>query len=185
MRYLDDFIKLTCAPDLLVLKLFPNTKEITESQAMYHLVTAELIKRGIDRRDQKVCILEIGCGVKPRTSTLFAYRSNWTCFAIDPKVDDSRGYGKRINSFKMRDDEFSKPKNLKFITDNFEVIIIVSVHGHGNPKALYDKIPDCFKKAVFEMPCCFPATLTEGYYKIDREILSPKNMIYWKFSENF
>lgn len=37
-RYLDEFVRCRCAPDLLARKLFPNAKEVTESFAAYAAV---------------------------------------------------------------------------------------------------------------------------------------------------
>lgn len=177
MKYLDDFLTLTCTPDLLALKLFPNAKEVTESQAMYWLVCDELAKRGVNRKDKDVVIIETGCGHKPRTSALFAYRSAWTCIAIDPVVDVGN-YGDRVLLCKMKDQRFVG-EDIEKITP-FRVAVVVSVHGHGQPKALYDRLTQD-RKAIFEMPCCKPASLQRGRFKIDNGILSPKRTIYWKF----
>src|SRR5579872_7431860 len=38
LRYLNEFTKLKCAPDLLAWGLFPNAKEITESLGAYNAI---------------------------------------------------------------------------------------------------------------------------------------------------
>lgn len=179
MKYIDDFLTTKCAPDLLALKLFPNAKEITETAAMYWLVVNELEKYNIKRSDN-VVLLETGCGTVPRTAAYFAYRSKWECIAIDPRLNDTqKNWGKRIYTYKVKDDqinpnEFWDSKKIK----EAQAVIVISVHGHGNPMWLYKRIAHNHK-AVFEMPCCQPPTITEGNFKMDKGILSPKNTIYW------
>lgn len=196
MKYVNDFIKAKCAPDLLALQLFPNAKEITKTAAMFWLVTETLQKYGIKRSDN-VVLYETGCGVVPRTAAFFAYRTFWRCHAIDPKLKDPlKDWGDRIYTHAIRDDQFDpnmekevqyysiswEKEQQKFLKEA-EAVVVVSIHGHGNPKLLYDKIKH-ENKAVFEMPCCNPSTLHEGRFKIDHGILSPKNVIYWTGSEN-
>src|SRR6185295_14541542 len=44
-RHINEFFRLDCAPDLLRLRLFPNSKEITESMAAYHAVRWQLLDK--------------------------------------------------------------------------------------------------------------------------------------------
>lgn len=193
MKYINDFIKAKCAPDLLALKLFPNAKEITETAAMYWFVTEQLQKYGVNRNNN-VLLFEIGCGVVPRTAAFFAYRTQWYCHAIDPKLrDPQKDWGDKIYTHKTYDNQFDP--NFEYYTTNGEIddmyhnnmenakaVIVVSVHGHGNPFDFYKRIKHTHK-AVFEMPCCLPPTIKEGRFKIDKGILSPKNAIYWTGTE--
>ena len=38
LRYIDEFLRLSSAPMMLELKLFPNSKEISESMAMWEVI---------------------------------------------------------------------------------------------------------------------------------------------------
>ena len=85
LRYLDEFIKLKCSPDLLKSNLFPNAKEITESMGVYNAVRRNLQKE-YSLASPDICCLVIGDGHVPRTASLFAMRTRWTVFSIDPKL---------------------------------------------------------------------------------------------------
>lgn len=63
--YIDQFIGLKSAGDMLNLGLFPNAKEITESYAMFE-ATRKLYPL-VKHEEPATCIV-IGDGVKPRTA---------------------------------------------------------------------------------------------------------------------
>lgn len=87
LRYLDEFISLRCSLDLLGLKLFPNAKEITESMAAFNAVRRNIsYKAQINYDGSNISLFDIGCGQMPRTAALFAMRTKWKCYAIDPKL---------------------------------------------------------------------------------------------------
>lgn len=50
-RYMDELIRLGCAPELLSMKLFPDCKEITESMAMFEAVRQ---LKGFEREGEEV-----------------------------------------------------------------------------------------------------------------------------------
>src|SRR6188474_1758259 len=64
-RYLDQFLALRCAPDLIASGVFPNAKEITESMAA---VRALWRNARVDRHDPRVAAICVGDGVTPRTA---------------------------------------------------------------------------------------------------------------------
>ena len=83
LRYINEFIKLKCAADLLELGIFPNAKEITESFAAWNAVRRHLWKRGFSPDKNLNCYV-IGDGTTPRTAALVAFISNFYVFSIDP-----------------------------------------------------------------------------------------------------
>jgi len=84
-RYINEFVKLKCAPDLLAWGVFPNAKEITESMAMYHAVKNYV---PFDLHDEEINLVVVGDGKSPRTAALFAVMTKWTCYSVDPKMDE-------------------------------------------------------------------------------------------------
>jgi hypothetical protein len=85
LRYLDEFVTLKCAPDLLTAKIFPDAKEITESMAAFNAYRRHLMGR-IDINNPRVLVIAVGDGIHPRTSSLFAMRTKFTCISVDPAL---------------------------------------------------------------------------------------------------
>jgi hypothetical protein len=76
---MDELVRLGCAPELLSMKLFPDSKEITESMAMFNAVRQ---LEGFEQEGEEVDgIVCVGDGMSPRTAALFAFRTKgWTVF---------------------------------------------------------------------------------------------------------
>lgn len=82
-RHLDHFLRLRCSPDLIAQRIFPNAKEITESMAAVYAI----LRNGrLDSQDPGVSAICVGDGSTPRTAALLAYRTKWTCWAVDPAL---------------------------------------------------------------------------------------------------
>ncbi len=174
-RYLDDFVRLKCAPDMLVLNLFPNAKEITESFGAYRAV-ADRLRSQVSLSNASVNVFCVGDGHQPRTAATFAFRSAWTAWSIDPALKD-RGpvpvarlkiIGKRIEDC---DDM------------HVDIAIIVCVHSHSRLEECVKKI-HARERHVIAMPCCVPQVLNrepdEKYH--DSGILSPHDLIkIWRY----
>ena len=86
-RYIDEFIRLDCAPLLLELKIFPDAKEITEAMSTFHayrrFIQPNLPKQSLGRK----CVVCVGDGSTPRCASIFALRcKGWEAIAIDPQM---------------------------------------------------------------------------------------------------
>ncbi len=142
LRYLDLFVKMKCAPDLLAAGLFPNAKEITESMAMLHAVK-KYIK--IDLNNKTVNLVVIGDGSTPRTAALFAFMTSWICTSVDPALKPSKDICKieRLYLHPFKGEEFM---------GNADIVIFPHAH------VCFDKMPYNIKMAKFvvAMPCCSP-----------------------------
>lgn len=90
LRYLNEFTKIAAAPDMLLQKLFPNAKEITESFGAYHAVRKHLTGF-IPLNAPDVHAWFIGDGSTPRTAATFAFRSAWQCHSLDPGLNPKWG----------------------------------------------------------------------------------------------
>jgi len=168
-RYLDIFIGCKCAPDLLEHRLFPNTKEITESFAMYD--ASGKLPEGYEWNRKNVTCVVVGDGTKPRTGAMFAYRTAWNVVSIDPNMSNT--YYGDINRFKTYKNRIEDLK-LEFN----ENTVIVLPHSHA-------KIQDCLdsikapKRSIITMDCCVKNNLDtkpDVVYN-DLDVWSPMNEI--------
>lgn len=101
-RYVDEFLLLQSAPDILEAGLFPNGKELAESMSAFTAVRDYMLVRrdvGNERElrkckeqgvlrvdDPTVTLVVVGDGATPRTAGLFAHRVKWRCISIDPDL---------------------------------------------------------------------------------------------------
>ena len=70
-KYLNSLVNLRCGPDMLLLRLFPNAKEVTESFGAYEAVAKHL--RDFPRKDPNIRLVVVGDGHTPRTAATFAF----------------------------------------------------------------------------------------------------------------
>jgi hypothetical protein len=180
-RYLNRFLGMRCAPDLLVAGLIPNVKEITESLAAFVAVVDHVAQDRFSRNNSNVAIVCVGDGHKPRTAAMFACLSKWTCFSIDPAMKDVDGQvtfngitfqrlhvlGKRVEDTPHLD------------VSGYEHVVIVGVHSHATIKNIMTGI--VFDTADFVMiPCCVKQPVvggTSGLEYVDENIWSPHNKV--------
>jgi hypothetical protein len=187
-KYIEEFVRLSCAPDLLSTYLFPNAKEITESFACYDAVR-KYIWEDISPRDDKIIFFAVGDGNQPRTAATFAHRTKWTCVSIDPllSIGNNKYYTKhpKIERLYMLRD---KVENIKepFIKDlDSRIVIIGLVHSHAQINDVYDKLKGR-ETYIISIPCCVRQDDIYGR-KPDVEyedvgIWSTKNLVkLWKF----
>lgn len=167
LRYIDEFIRLRCATDLLHWRLYPNAKEITESMAAYEAVRRYFWKRGYNPRDSTIRLIAVGDGSTPRTAALFAVRTNWECYSIDPALNDKDWSAIRrlhICRSRIEDHTFQGPT------------IVVAVHSHASLEAVQRV---CGKCPIVAIPCCVPQTIEvepDIQYE-DMGILSPERSV--------
>lgn len=174
--YLNEFIQLSSAPDMLELGLFPNVKEISESMGCFH-AAIELFggMECLGRHD--IAVVVIGDGVSPRTAGLFAFRSRWDCYAIDPLMREK--YKGKINRTVLY---ATKGEDVEIEFGDKEIVLIYP-HSHASIKNTYQNFTTTGKKHIISIPCCKDNDLgnTKAIYYRDKYILSPKNEVYiWK-----
>lgn len=174
-RHINEFFRLRCASDLLALRLFPNAKEITESMSAYHAVRWLLgPQAGLRFDDPNVALVAVGDGSTPRTAALFAFRSAWKCYSIDPRLRASEFYITRLAAYQ------SLIESARF--DFCIPVVIVLVHSHAPMSVVLKQITGPVRHVV-AIPCCvdqdIPGKVHLGYR--DHAIWSPKNEVkIWK-----
>jgi hypothetical protein len=147
-RYMDEFVKLKCAPDMLSLDLFPNSKEVTESLAVYSAIRKHF-RHIFDLSDPNVTVISVGDGATPRTGATFAYRSAWQCISVDPLLKNKKGRFNAIQRLTMYE---NKIEELHFV---FDKVIILHVHSHATIADSLAHIKGN-ERHLISMPCCVP-----------------------------
>lgn len=176
LRYLDEFIKLKCAPDLLNLELFPNAKEITESMAAFNAVRKNVVNDNLTYHANHIMLLDVGSGNVPRTAALFAFRTKWDCIAIDPQLP-KKGQPQSIRIMKRLEAYEDDINNLIISATTFEhfckevwhtyinynkinAMIICAIHAHIRFEEFLSVIKIIRKQGyifpiyMIYMPCC-------------------------------
>lgn len=154
LRYLDAFVTATCGPDLLALGLFPNAKEITESWAAFAAVRRYL---GGDYPfdDPNLTVVCVGDGTTPRTAAMFAFRTAWRCYSVDPllRADPRWGRIQRLTVLPIRIEA------MRVVPP--AAALLVAVHSHADLTAARAAI-QAERVAVIALPCCVPQIVGLG-----------------------
>lgn len=168
-RYVDHAIQSKCFPDLLMMGMFPNTKEVTESWGMFE-ATKHL--DGFEWNNPHVTCFVVGDGRKPRTGATLAMRTSWNIVSIDPDLVNTTFPVDRLSLFRRKVEEF---------TTEFHSspILVMLPHSHA-------KIADCLerikgtKRAVITMDCCINNQIVENkpdVEYVDYNVWSPMNTV--------
>lgn len=151
LRYLDEFIGLNCAGDLLRLGLFPNAKEITESLACFRAAVKCFGGMTSCGRDDITAVV-VGDGVGPRTAILFSLRTRWNAISIDPVL---RGEWAGLEPKGIRRLE-GIPKAIGN-TDKRHFrgdMVVVFPHSHAPTEQALDRFTCSGTRHVVWLPCC-------------------------------
>jgi hypothetical protein len=146
LHYLNEFIGLKCAP--LLLDMFPNVKEITESMAAFNAVRRYLGAENFG--NDSIILFDIGCGHAPRTAALFAHMTCWNCHAIDPVLRQKERYTRTrrltLHSCKIEDFDGAVSNS---------TIVITAVHAHIDLNIVVKKF-EAPNIIIVAIPCCNP-----------------------------
>jgi len=145
--HIQEFFRLKCAPDILAERVFPNAKEITESMGAFYAVWTYLADT-FPLDDPYVNLYAVGDGCTPRTATLFAYRTAWQCYSIDPLLRPIRN-----NTFRL----YCQPSSITDykLSGYPDKAVIVCVHSHATMKDTLNII-QARSRAMVAIPCCVP-----------------------------
>lgn len=175
-RYFDHFLELRCATDLLALRLFPNAKEITET---FGAIRACFRHSGLDPHDTKVHAVCVGDGVTPRTAATLAFRTQWTCLAVDPLMRDADKWPTRVRRL------YAQARLVEDVEADFHrsPVVVLSVHAHVELETAIDAIRDRGGAviAAVAIPCCgyqheAPGLTLQAEYE-DWAIWSPDRLV--------
>jgi len=158
-QYFDEFIRLRCAPDILALKVFPNSKEITETMGAFHAVRAVFHERNEFHKmgDESILMADIGSGKRPRTAVTFAHMTKWQCIAIDPQLHEHPGTWKTKT---RRLDGLVRDRVENYESQHTGTVVACCVHAHVH---LPDVVNKTFRHAseiiLVAIPCCCDLSL--------------------------
>lgn len=158
-RYFDEFLELRCAVDLMLNKLFPNSKEITESMTAFNAVRRflRLERHGGTKMlaDPNVTMFDVACGSTPRTAAMFACRTTWSTVAIDPVLrENSAGTIQRVQTIS---------KKIEDVSFDVDTAIVTAVHAHVSLEKIRSSIK-ARRMLLVAMPCCKPLELSAQPY---------------------
>lgn len=176
-QYLSELLSLACGPELLKLRLYPDAKELTESFAAFNAVRKHMGSSFLPD-DPTVTVICVGDGSLPRTAALFAFRTKWQCYAVDPQM---RQPGVQWGGIDRLQAMTAKIEDCKFSADR---VLVVCVHAHVGLEECIAVMD--WKKAlgIVVMPCCnYYSRLTMSdnqtplaeYY--DTGVVSPHRLI--------
>jgi hypothetical protein len=174
--YLKEFFDLKCIPDIISLKLFPNLKEVTESMGAFYAVQKYILDNNFQLfKNPKIAAISVGDGSTPRTAALFAFRTNWNCYSIDPMLHTEREEFKTIRRLTMIKD---KVENVKLDLSNYEKVIILLVHSHAGLKRTLNALQHK-NRSLVTIPCCVPHEIADKPYigYVDTSIATAKNTV--------
>ena len=185
-RYLNEFIRLKCAPDLLKYKIFPNTKEITETIGGFNAYR-KFFMSTFQPSDEDITVITPGDGVCARTATFFAHLTKFHCIAVDPLTrGNTQNKVYRVDEFKMRGEDFRwDSKDNPYLRP--KKVLIVGVHAHLQPSDLVFNMGGSLMTGIIWIPCCFkiPKKVENSadYVYFDQHIQSPANKVFvWKIN---
>lgn len=176
-NYADYAVRHKIFSQLILAKMFPNLKEVTESIGA--LRALQDLKLSFN--DGSINCYVLGDGSSPRTGSMLALSSSWNIFSIDPKLR-KRKYMyvnklqkieiPRLTCYQIKAEDFTDIQYTNSLS------IIVCVHSHANFEDFYNRIPS--PKIAIAIPCCVKHELTNrdpDISYIDNNITSPKNTI--------
>lgn len=172
-RYINELWQCKCLPDLHLLNLFPNAKELTESCAAYSALRHKA--RVFEFSDPEVTLIAVADGCTPRTAALFAFRTAWDCISIDPRLRRTDWPTIRRLTCWNRKVEDCEPVH-------FRKLAIVAVHSHAPLDVVCEKLTGD-ERVVVAMPCCVKQERERppDFEYVDKGVWSPKNKIkIWK-----
>lgn len=176
-RYIEEFFRLDkSASDMLLLGIFPNAKEVTESYAAFNAVRKNI---ELDTKDTNVVVISVWDGRTPRTAALFAFLTKWQSISVDPQLNTEKipFWESKIQRLKCI------PKKIEDIDLKFKKVIIVAVHSHAPLLEILNHVKAEEQRSLISIPCCisynYNKTSCKEYY--DAGIWSEKNLVkIWK-----
>ena len=159
LQYLDRFLSLRCAPDLLTLKIFPDAKELTESFSILEALTRffPLLRAASATAGPEPSFLVVGDGSTPRTAALLAFMyPQSSVYSVDPQLALPSG------SSPPGAEPHPNVSNLTLYRGGIEEVVVndsrvvlVLVHAHVALDACLKSLPKAASvDGIITLPCC-------------------------------
>lgn len=179
LRYINRFISLNCSADIMIAKLFPNAKEISESMAAVAAVEKHICDGKLSKYKDDTAVLCVGDGFTPRTASLFAFMTRWTCYSVDPNMASIHGAssfrGIEIQRLHVIGERI---EDCNIDLRGYRNVVLVGVHSHSNNDNLLRGAQFTCAHSVM-MPCCVhQPPMSDNYIEYrDDAVWSPHNKI--------
>lgn len=132
-RYINDLIGSKCFADLLLTGFFKNAKELTTACAAFRAAH----RLHLDFNSPNVAVICIGGGPLPATAAMFAFRTRWHCYSVDPK--SVIGYTNTMEAV-QRVWQFKGPLRDFKILPGFADYVFVRLSNKCSTKEIGDKV---------------------------------------------
>ena len=178
-KYLEEFPFLKCSPDLIMWKLYPNAKEITEAMGLFSAAIQNL-GHGMEACSRDARAVVFGDGRTPRLGALLAMRTRWQVVSVDPLLQPERW--KQIQRLEILPDKGENIPTLDMANQN---TVIFFPHSHAPMVDCLERVRNYSSRTIIVMPCCVPIAKTwvtkpHLMYR-DMNVISEKNEIHiWK-----
>ena len=169
--YLDPIFSKKLYSSLIGKRLFPNTKEFTESMGILNACLKIAEFKGYKRGENKLTVVIVGDRKRPRTGALIASDTNWNVISIDPNFTTESTFD--VVRLKVYKSKIEDMKELYFKGP----IIICFPHSHANIDQALLKLKS-EERHIISMPCCFQDGIGDADLNYtDESVMSEKNKI--------
>lgn len=147
-RYIERFVRFgKRGADMLLMGLFPNAKEITESMGAFRALITHVPSAHRSRKDYTVVV--VGDGNTPRTAGLCAFYSAWRCVSVDPRMKSPLRWPVRIQRLEVHK---CRIEDVPLRIDGDGAIL--AVHSHAPLRATLRYVTFTGSRALVAIPCC-------------------------------
>lgn len=172
-NYIDWFMKSKMAPDLLINKMFPDCKEITESWAMMMAARRICNENGIKLSDPNVSCIVVGDGTRARTGAVMAFSTNWNVVSVDPEMNLAQLLTSDKKPFKRLQRVKDRIENVSFDLDH---VFIIHPHSHAKLSNSLKSING--RRHLISMQCCVKDDIKDPTFECkDEYVHSPHNLV--------
>lgn len=177
--YLNSFLGLNCAPDLLAKapKKAWNVKEVSEAMMIRNYIMNNHLEKLSNRR---IAVLDVGCGKAALLSLLLAHTTPWNIFAIDPRIKRAYSNVSRLTTSHCTLEHFLfYPENIAHLS-LYDHVFGIFLHAHVKCTRLIDELEESrVPYTIIGVPCCEKLGIEEFAVKtIDHNCISHKNEMY-------
>jgi len=154
LRYIDFFLKLEFASQLVATGFYPSAKEISETMGVF-----EAVRRGLELSysQKDIAVVVIGDGHCPRTATYFVHMTEWMVYSIDPAL--IRDWEVLLSKTAHLDRLRMLPQMIEecaLEVADFSTVVLVFVHSHASLAHSLQALSLNKETRVHavSMPCC-------------------------------
>lgn len=169
LSLLEEFWQLSCAPDIMALKVIPDVKELTEALGIFYELKHFIYKEGYKEQHPKLLITVVGDGSTPRLGALCAFRTWADVISIDPQMKLKNLWPKHIERLAVYNKRFEDVASdlLSNVAPQYDRRVWLLPHSHINMnlfvKTLHDNRVNKQDDILITNPCCVSSHFSGDY----------------------